>query len=60
MLPHIGVRNVMWASDDPHGDSTWPESRRAIDESPLAALGEEAVRRIVCDNCAEIYGIASS
>jgi predicted TIM-barrel fold metal-dependent hydrolase len=45
----------MWASDYPHGDSTWPESRKAIADSPLASLGEEAVRRIVCDNCAEVY-----
>jgi predicted TIM-barrel fold metal-dependent hydrolase len=53
----MGVRSVMWASDYPHGDSTWPHSRRAIEASPLAALGPEAVQRIVCDNAAEIYGI---
>jgi predicted TIM-barrel fold metal-dependent hydrolase len=59
LIPRIGIGNVMWASDYPHGDSTWPESRKAIDGSPLASLGEEAVRRIVCENCAEIYGIAA-
>jgi predicted TIM-barrel fold metal-dependent hydrolase len=58
LIPEIGVRNVMWASDYPHGDSTWPHSRRAIGASPLDALGAEAVRRIVCDNAAELYGIA--
>jgi predicted TIM-barrel fold metal-dependent hydrolase len=58
LIPRIGVRNVMWASDYPHGDSTWPESRKAIEQSPLASLGEEAVRRIVAENCAELYGIA--
>lgn len=57
LIPHIGIRNVMWASDYPHGDSTWPHSRRAISESPLASLGADAVRRIVCDNAAELYGI---
>ena len=57
LIPRIGVGNVMWASDYPHGDSTWPHSRKSIDESPLAALGDEALRRIVCDNAAEIYGI---
>ncbi len=57
LIPRIGVKNVMWASDYPHGDSTWPHSRQAIADSPLAALGEEAVRRITCDNCAEIYDI---
>ena len=57
LIPEIGIGNVMWASDYPHGDSTWPHSRRAIADSPLSALGAEAVRRIVCDNAAEAYGI---
>ncbi len=57
LIPEIGILNVMWASDYPHGDSTWPHSRKALAASPLVALGEEAVRRITCDNAAELYGI---
>jgi predicted TIM-barrel fold metal-dependent hydrolase len=57
LIPRIGVGNVMWASDYPHGDSTWPNSRKAIEDSPLASLGEDALQRIVADNCAELYGI---
>jgi predicted TIM-barrel fold metal-dependent hydrolase len=57
LIPRIGIGNVMWASDYPHGDSTWPHSRKAIGESPLMALGPESVRRIVCDNCRELYTI---
>ncbi len=57
LLPRIGVGNVMWASDYPHGDSTWPHSRQAIADSALAALGEDTVRRVVCDNCAALYGV---
>jgi len=57
LIPRIGVRNVMWASDYPHGDSTWPHSRQAISDSPLAALGEDVLRRIVCENAADVYGI---
>ena len=56
-IPRIGVDNVMWASDYPHGDSTWPESRKAIDQSPLQSLGEEAVRKITYENAARVYGI---
>ena len=56
-IPRIGIDNVMWASDYPHGDSTWPESRKAINDSPLAALGEEAVRKITYENAAKVYGI---
>jgi predicted TIM-barrel fold metal-dependent hydrolase len=56
-LPRIGFDSVMWASDYPHGDSTWPESRKAIAESPLMSLGEEAVRKITYENAARVYGI---
>ncbi len=31
----LATDNVMWASDYPHGDSTWPQSRQAIEESGL-------------------------
>ena len=57
LIPEIGVGNVMWASDYPHGDSTWPHSRKAIDESPLAELGDDVLRAVVCDNAAAVYDI---
>ncbi len=57
LIPEIGINNVMWASDYPHGDSTWPHSRKALAESPLTDLGEEAVRRILFENAAELYGL---
>jgi predicted TIM-barrel fold metal-dependent hydrolase len=57
MIPRIGVGNVMWASDYPHGDSTWPHSRKALAESDLAKHGEEVLRKVACENCAELYGI---
>ncbi len=57
LIPRIGVDNVMWASDYPHGDSTWPHSRRAIADSPLSALGDEAVRKITNDTASRIYRI---
>jgi len=56
-IPRIGIDNVMWASDYPHGDSTWPESRKAIAASPLSKLGDNAVKKITFDNAARIYGI---
>src|SRR5437667_10385998 len=27
-----GLRNIMWSTDYPHSDSTWPHSRAALDE----------------------------
>ncbi|MGH9186370.1 MAG: amidohydrolase family protein, partial [Acidimicrobiales bacterium] len=55
MLARIGARNVMWASDYPHGDSTWPNSLEAIATSGLATLDEASRRRILWDNAAELY-----
>ena len=44
LLPHIGATNVLWASDYPHGDSTWPHSLEAIAASGLGRLDEESRR----------------
>jgi predicted TIM-barrel fold metal-dependent hydrolase len=56
LIPRIGVDNVMWASDYPHGDSTWPHSRKALAESPLAQHGPEVLRKVTCENVARVYG----
>ncbi|MEE3332532.1 MAG: amidohydrolase family protein [Myxococcota bacterium] len=56
LVPRIGADNVMWASDYPHGDSTWPESRRAVAESALAMHGPEVLRKVTCENAARVYG----
>jgi len=56
LIPRIGTDNVMWASDYPHGDSTWPHSRKALAESPLAQHGEEVFRKVTCANAAHVYG----
>jgi predicted TIM-barrel fold metal-dependent hydrolase len=45
----------MWASDYPHTDSTFPNSRQAVEES-LGALATDDVRRITATNCARLYG----
>jgi predicted TIM-barrel fold metal-dependent hydrolase len=56
LIPRIGVDNVMWASDYPHGDSTWPHSRQSVAESSLAQHGPEVVRKVTCENAARVYG----
>jgi uncharacterized protein len=48
------AERFLWASDYPHVDSTWPNSRDAIDRA-LAGLEEWFVRRIVGDNAADLY-----
>ena len=56
LIPRIGVENVMWASDYPHGDSTWPHSRKALAESPLATHGPDVLRKVTCETAARVYG----
>jgi predicted TIM-barrel fold metal-dependent hydrolase len=46
----------MWASDYPHGDSTWPNSRDAIAQSLLGTLDAETRHKIVFANAARLYG----
>ncbi|MFN8037148.1 MAG: amidohydrolase family protein [Acidimicrobiia bacterium] len=53
-IPLVGAESCMWASDYPHTDSTFPNSRRAIDES-LGTLPPDDVRKITATNCARLY-----
>jgi len=56
LLDVLGEDRVMWASDYPHADSTWPESRKAIEEQ-FAAVPPAARRRVLCENARELYGL---
>jgi predicted TIM-barrel fold metal-dependent hydrolase len=58
LVGRIGADNVMWASDYPHGDSTWPNSRQAIDESGLSKLDVGTRQKILWDTAARIYRIS--
>lgn len=55
LIPRIGEDNVMWASDYPHPDSTFPNSRLEIEEA-FAGLPESVKRKATRDNCAALYG----
>jgi predicted TIM-barrel fold metal-dependent hydrolase len=50
----IGVDNMMWGSDYPHNESTFPQSRKILAEI-LARVPEEEQARIVGDNTARAY-----
>ena len=59
MIPRIGADNVMWASDYPHQDSTFPHSRKAIGEMFRGA--EESLRRkVVGETAARLYGFSAA
>ena len=54
-LAAIGENTVMWGSDFPHPDGTWPDSQEIL-EPQLASLSDENRRKILCDNAAGLYG----
>lgn len=49
-----GLRNIMWSTDYPHSDSTWPKSRAALAEH-FADVPAEERRLIAGGNCARLY-----
>jgi len=56
LLDTLGADRIMWASDYPHADSTWPESRKAIEDN-FRGVAADARRRVLCDNARALYGL---
>ena len=52
----IGVDNLMWGSDYPHAESTFPRSREIL-ETILEGVPEEEKAKIVGGNVARLYNI---
>jgi predicted TIM-barrel fold metal-dependent hydrolase len=52
----IGVDTLMWASDYPHGDSTWPHSQETIALN-FAGIPEDERRKMLRDNMIRVYGL---
>lgn len=55
----IGVDKLMWGSDYPHPDGTWPQSRRRIAEM-FAGVPEAETRRMLGENALSVYGFDPS
>ena len=51
------IDNCLWASDYPHGGSTWPKSKEAI-EKQMAILTPAQQQKLIWGNSAKLYGIA--
>src|SRR5579875_113164 len=56
LIPEIGEDNVVWASDYPHPDSTWPHSRKYVDEH-MKGLSPAVIKKITCDNTVRLYNL---
>jgi predicted TIM-barrel fold metal-dependent hydrolase len=51
----IGVHKIMWGSDYPHLEGTWPNTREALTET-FYDFAEEDIRAILGLNAANVYG----
>ncbi len=56
LLPFCGEGHLLWASDHPHPDSTWPNSREVIDRQ-MGDLSPEVRKQLTRDNAAALYGL---
>ncbi|HXY92927.1 MAG TPA: amidohydrolase family protein [Acidimicrobiia bacterium] len=54
LLDLIGYENLMWATDYPHPDSTWPRSQEVLQEH-FANLDRDKVELIASENATRIY-----
>jgi predicted TIM-barrel fold metal-dependent hydrolase len=51
-----GAKNIMWASDYPHSETTFPRSREIILRD-FEGVPAEATRDIICNRAREFYGL---
>jgi uncharacterized protein len=56
LAPLLGVERIVWGSDYPHADSTFPGAVKAL-RGTIAALPDAAQDRILGGNASELYGI---
>lgn len=50
----LGVDKIMWSSDYPHGESTFPESRAFVARA-FAGIPAAETRKMVCENARRLY-----
>jgi predicted TIM-barrel fold metal-dependent hydrolase len=55
-LERVGVDQVMFETDYPHGSGTWPRSK-AIAESEIGHLDPAVQRKLLRDNAIKLFGL---
>ncbi len=53
---HIGVDNIMFETDYPHSDTTFPRSEQLVSER-FAEIPPDETRKILRDNAIQLYGL---
>ncbi len=52
----IGVESIMWSSDYPHSETSWPESKTTIDKD-FADVPEDEKYKMIAGNAVALYGL---
>jgi predicted TIM-barrel fold metal-dependent hydrolase len=55
--PLYGADNFLWASDYPHGATTWPDSHRIVDRQ-FAGVADSIKRKVSRQNAMDLYRLA--
>ncbi len=56
LLDQVGIDNVVFETDYPHSDSTWPHSREAAMDQ-FGHLDAVAINKIARDNATTLLGL---
>jgi predicted TIM-barrel fold metal-dependent hydrolase len=51
-----GAQNIMWSSDYPHSETSFPHSREVI-QRDFAGVPEHALREITCERARRVYSV---
>jgi predicted TIM-barrel fold metal-dependent hydrolase len=52
----VGLSQMMWSSDFPHGGSDWPNSKASI-ERQTDGVPDDERRMLVAENAMRLYGV---
>ena len=56
LVDQIGVDRVVWSSDYPHFESSWPNSRQYVERN-FSGLPADTIRKITRDNIIKLYDL---
>ena len=54
--PHIGIDNILWSTNFPAADSSWPDTLKHVTKG-LAGMSDIEQRQILSGNAAKLYKI---
>ena len=52
--PLYGADRFLWASDYPHGNTTWPDSKQIVDQQ-FEGISDEVKRKLTRQNAIDLY-----